>query len=446
MSYANCFLFSLCPRSIILAICLSLLATSWSDPSIRADEPSGKRVVAGKAAALSALVRREGSDKPWMLVKPGEAILSEDLIIAVPNGALNSKSGDVRLSLLSDLARLSPYPVLESAVILRDSADKDLDFTLDRGRVDVTNRKRAGAAHVRVRVRNQQLDLTLEEPRTRVALELYGRWPKGAPFSKDAKAEDEPTADLVLLVLNGSVQLKTGSSQHAMTAPPGPAYFHWDSAAGQDSQVHRLEEVPGWAKPGVANLPRAKDLTAVVGLIRKSIEDRKVGTIETVLVETLDADNLNTRRMGVYGLGALDDIGHLVDALNGSKHEDVREVAILALRHWIGRDKGQDAKLYNTLVKDKMFTANQAEIVMQLLHSFGDSDLAKPATYETLIDYLIHEKLAIRELAKFHLYRLVPAGKDIAYDPAGSAEDRTKAHDKWHTLIPNGKLPPKAGK
>ena len=410
----------------------------------------GTRAVIKKMArgegVVEAKLAREGPGKPWMVVKPGESLHSEDLIIAVPNGALSTRNNDVRLSLLSDLARLSPFPVLESAVILHDSTDKELDFTLDRGRVDVTNRKRAGAVRVRVRVRDQQFDLTLEEPRTRVAFELYGRWPKGAPFTKDPKAEDEPTAELVLLVLNGSAELKTSKSRHAMTAPPGPAYFHWDSAVGDDAQVHRLEEVPGWAKPGIANLPRVKDLQAVFGLIRKSIEDRKVGTVETVLADTLDADNLNTRRMAVYGLGALDDISHLIDALNGSKHEDVREVSILALRHWIGRYKGQDAKLYDTLVKDKMFTANQAEIVMQLLHSFGDSDLAKPATYETLIDYLVHEKLAVRELAKFHLYRLVPAGKDIAYDPAGAAEERTKAHDKWHTLIPNGKLPPTVGK
>jgi hypothetical protein len=62
-------------------------------------------------------------------------------------------------------------------------------------------------------------------------------------------------------------------------------------------------------------------------------------------------------------------------------------------------------------------------------------------TYETLIDYLLHDKLAIRQLAKWHLERLVPAGRDIAYDPAGSGEARHPAYDQWKKLVPNGKLP-----
>jgi hypothetical protein len=144
--------------------------------------------------------------------------------------------------------------------------------------------------------------------------------------------------------------------------------------------------------------------------------------------------------MAVYGLGALDQVAELVDALANPKG-DVRDVAVIALRHWIGRKQGQDLKLYNVLTKEKNFTPNQAAILVQLLHSFGDVQQSQPATYETLIDYLMHDKPAIRQLAYWHLVRLAPSGKDIKFDPNASAEARQSAVEQWKKVIPAGQLP-----
>jgi hypothetical protein len=77
--------------------------------------------------------------------------------------------------------------------------------------------------------------------------------------------------------------------------------------------------------------------------------------------------------------------------------------------------------------------------VLQLLHSpFDPKD---PVTYQTLIAYLQHDRLAIRQLARWHLYRLVPQGAKIAYDPYGTPEQRAKAAREWKELIPDGELP-----
>src|SRR2546426_1010093 len=85
---------------------------------------------------------------------------------------------------------------------------------------------RRGAAQVRVRFRDQVWDLTLSEPKSRLAFELYGRWPRGVPFNKEDK-DEQPTADVVLLALQGDVEVKAGGRIFAMHAPPGPAIFHW---------------------------------------------------------------------------------------------------------------------------------------------------------------------------------------------------------------------------
>jgi hypothetical protein len=78
--------------------------------------------------------------------------------------------------------------------------------------------------------------------------------------------------------------------------------------------------------------------------------------------------------------------------------------------------------------------------VLQLLHSPFDSKL--PETYEALIGYLRHDKLPVRELARWHLQRLAPKITDIPYDAAGSAAEREKAYQEWKKRIPDGKLPP----
>ena len=101
-------------------------------------------------------------------------------------------------------------------------------------------------------------------------------------------------------------------------------------------------------------------------------------------------------------------------------------------------------KLYTFLVEQRKLSPGQAEIIMQLLHNPFDAD--QPETYETLINYLRAKQPAIGELARWHLYRLAPAGKDIPYNPAGTAEERDQAFKAWKKLVPDGQLPPKPKK
>ncbi len=103
---------------------------------------------------------------------------------------------------------------------------------------------------------------------------------------------------------------------------------------------------------------------------------------------------------------------------------------------------GQDQKLYRGLIEKRGYKPAEAASVLQLLHSFDDDELAHPELYEVLINYLGNDKLALRGLAHWHLIRLVPAGKKIAYDPHAAKEQRDRAIQEWRKLIPSGKLPP----
>jgi hypothetical protein len=418
----------------LLGVVISLRGVAAASP------PEGlvqQKVVVGRTGLAGLLFHREGANNAWHLLGPAADVYSEDLIVALPAGVINSKSKNVRLTLLSDLARTSPYPVLESAVVLHET-DVDLDFTLERGRVDVTNTQKTDAK-IRVRFQKEVWDLTLGD-KAKVAFELYGRWPAGMHFNKTPKPDEKPTLDVVLLVKEGKVTLKTGTKEFPMAAPPEEAYFHWDSVPPFLDTPEKLKELPKWAKP-LGGLPAfTGDLGSLVKVLTTRPRERPT-SVEEALATLLASESEPARHIAVYGLGALDDLPQLIDALSTSKLPDVRDVTVIALRHWIGRGEGQDMKLYDALVK-KGYSEKNATRVMQLLHSFGNVAKASPATYETLIEFLTHENAAVRQLAHWHLVRLAPAAK-ITYDPLSSPEELKAAQAKWKELIPTGKLPPK---
>jgi hypothetical protein len=402
-------------------------AEAWA-----ADEP-------GKSLTEKATIfRRAKLGDEWKAVDKNEGLPAGELLIGLPGAALESANQAVRLDFLADMDRLSPFPIREAAVILRAHSKADLKLTLDRGRIDLTNTKKTGAAHVRVFVRNQFWDLTLSNPGSSVALELYGRWPAGSTFTPTPGPNDVPHADLIFLVTRGEVVLKHDEYEHVMSAPPGPALIEWDSITGQDESPRRLDKPPAWAEKKSGALATKKK--AILEQFRKHVLEK--GLVPT-LEEMIQSEDEHVRAMAVVAMGAMDYLLPLAKALNESKHPDIWENAVEVMRMWIGRGPGQDQRLYQVLLKARGYTAVDAETLCQLLHSFGENELAQPATYEMLIDFLDHDKLGIRGLAYWHLVRLAPDGKAFGYHPGDPPAKREAAVAKWKKLIPRGKLPPK---
>ena len=147
-------------------------------------------------------------------------------------------------------------------------------------------------------------------------------------------------------------------------------------------------------------------------------------------------------RVAIVTLGAQDDLSTLGESLGAAKSLEEWDFGITVLRHWLGRCTGQDQRFYQLLTTARGFTPAQAKIAMQLLFGFSADEVKTPETYEVLIDYLGHEKAGIRNLAAWHLVRLVPQGKAIPYKPDGTAADAAKAREEWKKLVPAGELPP----
>lgn len=423
---------------IALAFALiGLLAPPLLSANEQKEQPKAARVAVAKYVTPTGLLfRREALGKPWQVVKEGEALYSGDLFLGLPTAAVESNNGAVRLTFISDPSGHSPFPIVETAIVLHENKEVDLDFFLERGRVDCLNLKKEKARiHGRIR-KEAPGGLVTADPGAQVVLEVFGRWPAGVPFKKDADPDHAPMLNVIFLVLKGEIELKLDNRVVAMKAPPGPAVIIWDSITGGDPTPQKLEKLPDWAAGVGKDIDKKK---ALIAEFQKMIVTK---SIDEALDTFAKSDDPDKRRAAVNAMGALDDLKRLADVLTNAKHADTWDFGVRALRHWIGRGPGQDKLLYDSLIKEGKFKEREAETVMQLLHSFSDDQLTKPELYEVLIDYLDHERLAIRGLAHWHLYRLVADGRKIGYDPTAAKEARTKAIEQWRKLIPPGKLPP----
>ncbi len=408
-----------------------------------ADEPPPGSKREAPATALSAkgtLLRRENAGADWQVVDDKQPLAAGDLLVGLPGAALESGNVAVRLTLLPDFT--SPLPVLEPAIILRPGGDFDLDFTLDRGRVELTNTRTQGPARVRLHAWGSTWEATLAAPGARLAVALTARWKPGRRLASKPGPQDVPSAEMTFLVLAGEGSLQHNLHHFLLTAPPGPALIRWNNFVGHDPSPQRLDKLPPWAdSPQTeADKRRLREIQEATDSLRRGLAARPVAP---VLAEMAESDNPMSRRVAVVYLGATDDLRGLGKALHQEKHRDVWDDTVLVLRHWLGRAPGQDQALLRKVQEVWGYTPVQAETLLEFLHGFSETDLERPETYQMLIGCLSHPRLAIRALAHWYLVRLVPAGQKIAYDPLGPPETRNKARQEWKKLVPPGKMPPR---
>lgn len=405
--------------------CLAALAGLLAalSPASGQDDGAG-RCVEVKGALLS----RTGGG--WKALKAGENVPSGVELVALFEADLESANKAVAIKLLADVGDFGPLPVLDTSARLLLSKSADAAIALDHGVVVLTNQKENGAANVVVKIRGEDVHVTLKSPGTKIGIELYGRHSAGA----GSLLKDEPTALAYMLVGKGEATIAAKGESKSLSAPPGPAMLHWDSVS-RECEVITLEKFP----PELIRDEKQKARFARMCAAAEAMAIKNPVAVAAGLVHDEDA---LTRRVGVTALAAIDDVPHLLAALNDAKHQDVREQAILVLRSWMGNSSGQLKALRVSMLKQK-YTLPQMKITMQLLVGFSDEERARPVVYELLIHSLDNKNVGVRALAHWHLVRLAPAGRDIAFDAGASEEDRQTAIERWRKLIPPGELPPR---
>jgi hypothetical protein len=413
----------------------------------------------------SILLRRKQGDDEWVRREPKRPEVEiGDTLVSLPGYRSEVQlDNGLLLTLWGDLPELSLVtPFLESMVELNDPGQFALDLRLDHGRIVITNQKQA-EARVRVHFANpttaagkDMWEIVLKGE-ARVAVELWGRYDSDTPFTLDEKKRLGPQTELYLFVLKGRADVIVDEIRRQLEAPaaggpePQPALglIFWRSTSGVTGPI-KITGLPDWALHRYPPLPEKMDpkaksyyrdlrgaMITALDEVSTSMSGRKV---ESGLLDELKSKDPVHRALAVRCFGAINDLSNLLDGLVDPLFSEVRFAAIEDLRHWIGRHKDNDTKLYNALL-DKRYPKAEAGSIMRLLHSFSEKQRSSPELYSRLIDSLIQDNPAIRVLAHWHLVRLVPGGGKIKYDPMGDSETLEKGYDAWKRLVPNGTLP-----
>jgi hypothetical protein len=417
----------------------------------------------GPAPAPNVLASR-APNGTYQRVKPSGRVSSTDLLLSLPGyrSAIYSDSG-VETILWGHLPEFSDtkqiFPLFDSAVSLH-VPDKgiDLDLTLDRGAILLVNRKDKDAAVVRLRFQDEVWDLSLAEPGTEIAVSLWSR------FITPYDSGEAPHREVNLFVRRGKAAARVRFEEYAdLDSLPVPKVLSWDNKFGR---------VQG---PIPAQDPALQDLLAVWGDLRMPANPEKVPAsdnargarrvlndlstrladmkpMEVALLELFQADSKAEdalRFSAVHALGSIDDASALVDILgDGKLNPYCRFAAIDALRQFIGRHEDQERKLYDPKTQsgvliDKKFRTADARQILELLHTPSEEQRGSPDFWMALAQLLTNDKHAIRELALWHLVRLLPEGRKIGYNPTAPPDVLQATAQQWKELVESKSMPPK---
>jgi len=415
-----------------------------SDPNVL-----GRFVADG--SDTSEILLRNLADNSWQVASLESGLSSGELILCPPgfHAPIRLTSG-LEIRLLGNRpamnnsaeASLPDRAILESAVRLHADPQLDLDVTLLRGRIVITNQKANGEGHARLRFGDETWDLTLPQPGGAAAFELRTYIPAGAHIDQSHQGE-EPNSELSLFALRGRTELKVRYDSYSLEPLPGPAMFSWNNVGPISRRPQDLKQLPTWAAE-VPDTPGVKSKADPSPEALTSLQRRLLGaaSILSALKDSLNHPDVSTRVLAIYCLGAIDELDAVLDVSgNERQFREVRLASMTAIRNWISRGGDNQQRLF--LALERKYSSATAEIILHLLNGFSQAQLQTPEVYANLIGYLKHPDLPVRELAHHQLLLLVPEGKAIAYDPAGARGQRNLAVEEWKKLIPTGSIPAK---
>src|SRR5205807_2366218 len=282
------------------------------------------------------IAQSPGSSAPWRRLVANGRFSTGNTLVSLPgyHGELGLDNG-LHVILWGNIPQqLSEGPILESAVVPhaaepdKEGGLSDLDFTLSRGRVWITNRKKDDQpAYVRLRFLKEIWDLTLQ-PGTELGVELIGR----ETGLKPTQAEEGPSAALWLVVRKGGLTVRDDLREFPPLAERSS--LMWTSARGAATPEPLPQWPTYWDQPVQirANVQGGRDMERAL----KALRNRLAGEQEIggPLAETLpNAEGSAGRTLTVLCFGALDYIEQLIDCLS-HEQPDVRDAAVDALRHW----------------------------------------------------------------------------------------------------------------
>jgi hypothetical protein len=432
-------------------------------PSVveRASPPSKERVTAGTFAGgpsslPTALVVRETGKDEWTRYSVATSVYTTDTLLALPGfTSIIRTKGGVTILMRGHHRDFTIAPVMdaltESVVTIHANSKFDLDLTLQRGRIFLANTKEKGPCSIRLRFESEVWDITLANPRDEVAVDLTRTYTPIINYRTEP-----PRAQCFLALIRGEADLRIDAfnTYNFEVEPPRWARMEWDSHSGRRGPMkeERLPVSLSKEPPSPDLLPEARrDALKRTQLALRDLEVllSSPKSLRIALKETSEKADPAARVLAVLCLTAIDAIEPVIEIL-GSEDRNYfldREAAFFALQRWVSRKAGQHRLLYDEktetgLLIDKNYRKREAEAVVQLLHPFQVQDLTKIETYEALARGLQHRKIAIAEMAFWHLIWLSGGAKlPAGFNAALPVEDRERYAAQIQAMIEKRQLP-----
>ncbi|MFO0928944.1 MAG: hypothetical protein U0736_18305 [Gemmataceae bacterium] len=423
--------------------------------------PSKERMRAGTylggLSDLPTALLRQPSRDVWDKVPIRSQVFTAEPLVALPGfTSVVSTNGGVNLLLRGSVREfavsIGQLNLLDSAVILHANPKVDLDLTLLRGRIYLTNRKEKGPCTIRLRFEKEVWDLSLDGPGDEVGVDFSQFY---TPLT-NYRGGEPPAADLQLAVIQGAVGLKVDAfnTYNLEVERPRWARVEWTTARKTQGPFKEARLPEAWSKqpPPFDLLPdvRREGLRRILAALKDlEVVLNNSKTPALALRETLDRPDPAARLVAISGLGAVDAAGELIDRLGDEDRTHVpdREMAFFVLQRWIARSPDNARRLYDEkagtgLLLDRRFRKGEAATAYQLLHPLLAEYLGKVETYEFLANCLQHRKVAIAEMGYQHLLWLSPGVPLPRFNAADAQEERERYAAGVRAMIEKRQLPP----
>ncbi len=290
------------------------------------------------------------------------------------------------------------------------STDQEARFRLESGRVVV----HGGSAKSPFAVRFVDQAVLITPPAgNSVGLERSDRREQGSPLPSSSLLRIYSTGGEVALSAGDSKETLSGSGSIAFEPPgrwtdktdkPAPTWVDDASPSPFDQQVGgQFLEFFRAGRPIISNL-----------------------------VEALDDEQKDVRRLTIAALGALGDLSMIVPVLSKEQDPTSRRAAATVLRDHLAH--GPESQLLDDLGQE------YAATTLKLLVGYTPVEAKENATYATLVKLLSSDDVGIRELALDNLQSLT--GRDtLDYDPDAPEGKGLRA---WKDLLRDRELRPQA--
>jgi hypothetical protein len=208
----------------------------------------------------------------------------------------------------------------------------------------------------------------------------------------------------------------------------------WRTWAANDAGAQPLLAVPNWLSPEGPALPAVYRTYA-------NLYEREF-PLDQPVWQSIPAIVRDRRpKLSEFAVETLSVTGNyreLARALNAD-HEESRLAAIVGLREWLPRSAEHAELLRDELAMT--FRDDAAAAIEELLWGYTIDDGRDADTSARLVGWLASDKVAVRELALFHIKMLT--GRDNDFHPTASMAQRDAAIARWEEFLRrNGALVP----